>query len=95
MVLRLRVPRSKLETKTKTDFHLPFKTPAWRIPMSNHLPPVPPANQSHKGPGSDLKPEQDNSKKHPGLQNAAEQGETANIKQNTTNKGFFHGRRVK
>jgi hypothetical protein len=39
--------------------------------MSNHLPPVPPANQSHKGPGNDLKPEQDNSKKHPGLQNAA------------------------
>jgi hypothetical protein len=25
--------------------------------------------------------------------NAAEEGETANIKQNTTNKGFFRGRR--
>jgi hypothetical protein len=28
-------------------------------------------------------------------QNTAEQGETANIRQNTTNKGFFQGRRVK
>jgi len=27
--------------------------------------------------------------------NAAEQGETANIEQNTTNAGFFKGRRVK
>jgi len=27
--------------------------------------------------------------------NRAEQGETANIRQNTTNKGFFKGRRVK
>ncbi len=26
--------------------------------------------------------------------NAAEEGETANIKQNTTNKGFFRGRRL-
>jgi hypothetical protein len=25
--------------------------------------------------------------------NAAEEGETANVKQNTTNKGFFRGRR--
>jgi hypothetical protein len=28
-------------------------------------------------------------------QNTAEQGDTANIKQNTTNKGFYEGRRVK
>ena len=27
--------------------------------------------------------------------NTLEQGDTANIKQNTTNKGFFKGRRVK
>jgi hypothetical protein len=26
--------------------------------------------------------------------NAAEEGETANIKQNTTNKGFYRGRRM-
>jgi hypothetical protein len=31
--------------------------------------------------------------KHEHHPNAAEKGETANIKQNTTNKGFFHGRR--
>jgi hypothetical protein len=28
-------------------------------------------------------------------QNAFEQRDTANIKQNTTNKGFFQGRRMK
>ena len=27
--------------------------------------------------------------------NTLEQGDTANIKQNTTNKGFFKGRRVR
>ena len=27
--------------------------------------------------------------------NPAEQGQTANIRQNTTNKGFFKGRRIK
>ena len=26
--------------------------------------------------------------------NAAEEGDTANIKQNTTNKGYFRGRRL-
>jgi hypothetical protein len=29
------------------------------------------------------------------VNNAAEQGETANIRQNTTNAGSYHGRRVK
>jgi len=33
--------------------------------------------------------------KHPEPGNTAERGETANIAQNTTNKGFFAGRRVK
>jgi hypothetical protein len=33
--------------------------------------------------------------KHTEPQNIGEQGETANIKQNTTNKGYFHGRRMK
>ncbi len=31
--------------------------------------------------------------KHEHHPNAAEEGETANIKQNTTNKGYFRGRR--
>ena len=62
--------------------------------MMSRMPPVPPSNRSNKGPASrpntvskekSLKDEH-----HP---NAAEEGETANIKQNTTNKGFFRGRR--
>jgi hypothetical protein len=32
--------------------------------------------------------------KHEHHANAAEERETANIKQNTTNKGFFRGRRL-
>jgi hypothetical protein len=32
---------------------------------------------------------------HPDDLNTSEQGDTANIKQNTTNKGFFRGRRMK
>lgn len=60
-----------------------------------HLPPIPPANRSNKGTGDDSEPLQDSSLKHEGPKNLAEQGETANIKQNTTNKGFFQGRRMK
>ena len=63
--------------------------------MTNHMPPVPPANRSPKGPGDDPRTEQDTSVHHSKVDNAAEQGETANIKQNTTNKGYFAGRRVK
>src|ERR1700730_15477296 len=64
--------------------------------MSSHMPPVPPANRSPKGPGgSDPKIAQDTSLKHEEPRNTSEQGETANIKQNTTNEGFFRGRRIK
>jgi hypothetical protein len=59
------------------------------------MPPVPPANRSKKGPGGDPATTQDSSLKHAEPQNPSEQGDTANIKQNTTNKGFFRGRRVK
>lgn len=57
-------------------------------------PPVPPASRSPKGPGSRSEPRADDA---PGKKpdNVAEQGETANIRQNTTNAGYFHGRRVK
>jgi hypothetical protein len=65
------------------------------ISMTKHMPPIPPANRSNKGTGTDSEPTQDTSVKHPERQNIAEQGETANIKQNTTNKGYFHGRRMK
>jgi len=67
--------------------------------MSSRMPPIPRANRRKKGRGSD--PEMPNdemlkekSVKHEHHANAAEEGETANIRQNTTNKGFFRGRRL-
>ena len=64
--------------------------------MSRHnaMPPVPPANRSNKGTGDHSDVSKDVAKIK-GEVNTAEQGETANIKQNTTNAGFFKGRRVK
>jgi hypothetical protein len=64
--------------------------------MSRHheMPPVPPANRSHKGTGDDTQVNKD-APKNKGEVNTAEQGDTANVKQNTTNAGFFKGRRVK
>ena len=56
----------------------------------------PSGNRSNKGPKSaDADAARDTSAKEAHTQNTAEQGDTANIKQNTTNKGFFQGRRVK
>jgi hypothetical protein len=60
----------------------------------NEMPVVPPANRSHKGTGDNAEASKDAPKTR-GEVNTAEQGETANIKQNTTNAGFFKGRRVK
>jgi hypothetical protein len=61
--------------------------------MTSHMPPVPPANRN-KEPGTPPKTATDSdlrrTEKH---HNAAEEGDTANIKQNKTNKGFFRGRR--
>jgi hypothetical protein len=64
--------------------------------MSNHshMPPVPPANRSQKGPEDKSEISKDKATPHSEV-NTAEQGDTANIKQNTTNAGFFKGRRVK
>jgi hypothetical protein len=64
--------------------------------MSRHnaMPPVPPGNRSNKGTGDHSDVEKDEAKAK-SEENTAEQGETANIKQNTTNAGFFKGRRVK
>ena len=59
-----------------------------------HMPPVPPANRSHKGAGDNSETTNEMRKTHAEV-NTLEQGDTANIKQNTTNKGFFKGRRVK
>jgi hypothetical protein len=63
--------------------------------MSGHMPPIPPGNRSNKGPKQNADNLRDTSHKDSKNENTSEQGETANIKQNTTNKGFFQGRRVK
>jgi hypothetical protein len=71
--------------------------------MSSHMPPVPPANRSNRGAANLSKIEKENNpeaaeyrsvKQSEQRHNSAEEGETANIKQNTTNKGFFRGRRM-
>ena len=62
--------------------------------MTSQMPPVPPANRNKKGPKRDPQGAQDKKLvQHEHHPNAAEEGETANIKQNTTNKGYFRGRR--
>jgi hypothetical protein len=60
----------------------------------NHMPPVPPANRSQKGSGDHTEIPSSEHLKNTDI-NPAEQGQTANIRQNTTNKGFFKGRRIK
>ena len=64
--------------------------------MSRHnpMPPVPPANRSQKGTGDKVEVNKDTTRNKTEI-NTAEQGDTANIGQNTTNAGFFKGRRVK
>jgi hypothetical protein len=64
--------------------------------MSRHnkMPPIPPANRRPKGTGGEPEVKKDMSSAKT-VSNLAEQGDTANIKQNTTNAGFFAGRRVK
>jgi hypothetical protein len=66
--------------------------------VTSRMPPVPPANRSTKGPkGPKRGPEistEEKLVKHEHHPNSAEEGDTANIKQNTTNKGFFRGRRI-
>jgi len=64
--------------------------------MTKHLPEAPAANRSNKGPGDLHEAAPDTTHANPpGALNSSEQGDTANIKQNTTNKGFFRGRRIK
>jgi hypothetical protein len=59
------------------------------------MPPGPPANRSKKGSKSNPETSKDKKLvKHEHHANAAEEGDTANIKQNTTNKGYFRGRRL-
>jgi hypothetical protein len=66
--------------------------------MPSHMPPVPPASRNKKGPKRDPQGAQEGAQdkkfvKHEHPPNAAEEGDTANIKQNTTNEGYYRGRR--
>jgi hypothetical protein len=64
--------------------------------MSKHIPDAPAANRSHKGTGDHHDAASNtNPARHPDELNTSEQGDTANIKQNTTNKGYFRGRKMK
>jgi hypothetical protein len=64
--------------------------------MEKHMPTIPPANRSPRGPGDDNKtPKVAKPGKPEGPQHTSEQGDTANIRQNTTKKGGFMGRRMK
>ena len=64
--------------------------------MTKHMPDVPPANRSRKGSGDHHEVASDTvPAKRPDELNTSEQGDIANVKQNTTNKGFFAGRRMK
>ena len=63
--------------------------------MTKHMPEVPVANRSKKGSGDHHEIVNDTThEKRPDDLNASERGDTANIRQNSTNKGFFCGRRV-
>ena len=59
------------------------------------MPPVPPANRSPKGPGSDPKVNTEDQKPADtgsASKNLAEQDRQGNIKQNTTNQGYQQDR---
>ena len=64
--------------------------------MTRRMPEAPVANRSGKGPGDQHEVASDATHaKHPDDLNTSEQGAAANIRRNTTNKGFFRGRRMK
>jgi len=61
--------------------------------MSKHLPPIPPANQSDKGPGGDQKTDiNQGSEVNSGERNYDEQGRQGNSKINTTHPGYQQDR---
>ena len=62
--------------------------------MSSNTPTIPPASRSKYGPKRDPKVSKtDQLVKHEHHPNSSEEGDTANIKQNTKNEGYFRGRR--
>ena len=58
----------------------------------SHMPPVPPAGRSRKGPGDPKQAAQDTSKKKGPPENVAEQGRQDNINQNTHHQGYQQDR---
>jgi hypothetical protein len=59
------------------------------------MPPAPPASRSECGPKRNPKVlKSDKLVNHENNANAAEEGDTANIKQSTTNEDHFRGRRL-
>ncbi len=64
--------------------------------MAKHMPTIPPANRSPKGPVDNRRTPKAAKPGGPEeAQHASEQGDTANVRQNTTNKGGYIGRRMK
>ncbi len=64
--------------------------------MARRMPEAPVANRSGKGPGDQREVAGDATHaRRPDDLNASKQGDAANIRRNTTNKGFFRGRRMK
>ena len=64
--------------------------------MIKYMPDVPSANRTPKGPDDPHPSIKDTAGTQPkGDIHTSEQGESANIEQNTTNKGAFKGRRMK
>ena len=59
-----------------------------------HLPPVPPASRSDKGPGADPQAGQGaiTRDEGPRTRDLSKQGRQGNIKQNTTHKGYQQDR---
>ncbi len=60
--------------------------------MTAHLPPVPPANRTDKGPPAPQAEAEHEATHRKPSPNAAEQGNTANIAQNTSNTGHQQDR---
>ena len=61
--------------------------------MTSRMPPVHQATKATKARQPPIASSNDKLVRHDHHPDAAEEGDTANIKQNTTNKGFFRGRR--
>ena len=60
--------------------------------MPSQMPPVPPANRSSKGPGAPPKPAKNTAPQEDVPENVDQQGDRANVRQNTTNQDDKHRR---